>query len=96
MARARVYLYFNSFVGFPGSDKCQHRKWPLEHVIRGVIRGVIHQKLRLELIQHAGYLNLVMGSRCVFRILIPFFFLDTDVCREPAHGDPVERARGSL
>jgi hypothetical protein len=23
------------------------------------VRGVIHQKLRLELIQHAGYLNLV-------------------------------------
>ena len=51
-ARARVYLYSNSFIGFPGSDKCQHRKWPLAHVIRGVIlvRGVIHQTLRLELI----------------------------------------------
>ena len=34
--------------------------------------GVIHQKLRLELIQHAGYL--VMGLRCVF---LPFL-MDPD------------------
>ena len=34
--------------------------------------GVIHQKLRLELIQHAGYL--VMGLRCVF---MPFL-MDPD------------------
>ena len=59
-ARVRVYLYFNSFSGFPGSDKCQHRKWPLAHerprVTQKFPSGVIHQKLRLELIQHAGYL----------------------------------------
>ena len=72
-------LYSDSFSGFPGSDKCQHRKWPLAHVIRGVIRGVIHQKLRLELIQHAGYLNLVirvmlMGLR---RVFMPFL-MDPD------------------
>jgi hypothetical protein len=36
------------------------------------VRGVVHQKLRLELIQHAGYL--VMGLRCVF---MPFL-MDPD------------------
>ena len=91
-ARARVYLYSNSFSGFPGSDKCQHRKWPLAHerprVTQKFPSGVIHQKLRLELIQHAGYL--VMGLRCVF---MPFL-MDPDVCREPAHGARAARARG--
>jgi hypothetical protein len=43
-----------------------------ESTLRGVIRGVIHQKLRLELIQHAGYLvmGMVMGLR---RVFMPFF-----------------------
>ena len=44
--------------------------------------GVIHQKLRLELIQHAGYLGMGLLVRCVF---MPFL-MDPDVCREPAHG----------
>ena len=56
--------------------KCQHRKWPLAHerprVTQKFPSGVIHQKLRLELIQHAGYL--VMGLRCVF---MPFL-MDPD------------------
>ena len=72
--------------------KCQHRKWPLAHerprVTQKFPSGVIHQKLRLELIQHAGYL--VMGLRCVF---MPFL-MDPDVCREPVHGASVARARG--
>ena len=48
--------------------RTRRRKWPLAHERPGVTQkfpsGVIHQKLRLELIQHAGYL--VMGLRCVF------------------------------
>jgi hypothetical protein len=74
--------------------KCQHRKWPLAHERPRVTQkfisdsGVIHQKLRLELIQHAGYL--VLGLHCVF---MPFW-MGPDVCREPAHGARAARARG--
>ena len=78
----------------PCADKCQHRKWPLAHerprLTQKFPSGVIHQKLRLELIQHAGYL--VMGLRCVF---VPFL-MDPDACREPAHGAHAPRARGII
>ena len=70
-------LYSDSFSGCPGSDKCQHRKWSLAHerprVTQKVFSGVVHQKLRLELAQHAGYL--VMGLRGVF---MHFFLMDPD------------------
>ena len=69
-------LYSDSFSGCPGSDECQHRKWPLAHerprVTQKVPSGVIHQKLRLERAQHAGYL--LVGLRGVFM----HFLMDPD------------------
>ena len=47
-----------------------------------------HQKLRLELIQHAGYL--VMGLRCVF---MPFL-MDPDVGNQRMA--PARRARAGF
>ena len=70
-------LYSDSFSGCPGSDKFQHRKWPLAHERPRVTQifpsGVIHQKLRLERAQHAGYL--LIGLRCVFMHLL----MDPDI-----------------
>jgi hypothetical protein len=74
-------LYTDSFGGFPGSDECQHRIWPL-HVAHERPRvtqkfrinsGVIHQKLRLERAHHAGYL--LAGVRGV----IMYFLMDPDI-----------------
>ena len=70
-------LYSDSFRGFPGSDKCQHRKWALAHegprVTQKFLSGVIHQKLRLERAHHAGYL--LAGVRGVFM----HFLIDPDI-----------------